>query len=65
MARRLHAAERAIAHIKAQDLKAGQQLVVSWHGTIPTARTALNSSNCKHYRARFYTTEVRTDIEIV
>jgi hypothetical protein len=64
MARKLKAAMHAIAHIKAQNLMVGQQLVLSWHKDISNAQKALGAHDAGHYRSHYYALEIRTDIEV-
>jgi len=62
--RKLDSAQRSVAHIKAQNVVVGQQLVVSWHRDAGMAQKAMGH-NAKHYAARFYALTIRTDIETV
>jgi hypothetical protein len=64
LARKLEAAKRSVAHITAQDIKVGQQMVVSWHKDVSNAQKALGSRDAQHYTSRGYKLEIRTDIEV-
>lgn len=64
LARKLENAQRGAAHIKEQDLKVGQQFVLSWHKNVSNAQKALGSASVDYYRGRGYSVEIRTDIEV-
>ncbi len=63
--RHLEMAQFSANRIKEQSIVVGQQLVVSWHRDAGLAQKAMNSRDVGHYTARFYTVEIRTDIETV
>lgn len=62
--RQLETAQYGAARIKAQNLTAGQQLVISWHRDAGLARQAMGSGNAQWYVSKGYTLEIRTDIEV-
>ncbi len=62
LVRNLKGHESRARYIREQNLKAGEQMVLSWHRDASMAQKGLASQT--HYMARGYELAIRTDIEV-